>query len=258
MWVNYIQFDCVADNSSATFAPPTPEELLKLHYASDKSPPSQSKRWTDPSLLKAFQKTVKKGKDLPSPIESVDARRSGRSRPAPLPVKSQKPISATSIKPEKDVKRPDSSPRRRVSIAELRSMSPRDPAHSPGPAGFPGKRRSTMNSRDSAYEEAQIRAALEASRQEMFNSQERELDPEDVEGGAADEDTEMERAERRDAKKGKRKRDGDDTGESSADGGTAGLMTEQRQWKLVALLLRAGKPNTPINTRIVLSQSSAR
>ena len=35
-----------------SFAVPTPEDLETYHYSSDRIKPSQSKRWTDPSVIK--------------------------------------------------------------------------------------------------------------------------------------------------------------------------------------------------------------
>ncbi|RXK36770.1 hypothetical protein M231_05931 [Tremella mesenterica] len=175
----------------AAFVPPTPEDLKHFQYTSDKQFPSQSKLWAEIAARETKAKSAPRShhrKEAPSPVESVDARRSGRRQ-----VSNGKPVSSGKEKEksvmvhkekEKEQEKPKPNHTRRVSV-----MSP-SPQRSPSPQNHPPpKRRSTMNSRDAAYEE-EVKAALEASRLEMMQA-ESEHSPEESEKGKEKESAEV-------------------------------------------------------------------
>jgi len=110
-------------------------------------------------------------------------------------------------------KRMPSDHRRKVSISDIASVSPAKTSQSPSAPAPPPKRRSTMNSRDAAYEE-QVKAAMEASKREAMiptGQEESEVGGEG-EREVVDEEEELEAAQGR---RGKRKRENDESGECS-------------------------------------------
>ena len=191
---------------STTFIPPTVQDLEQLYNPSDKYPPSQSKRWAHMRRPDSSQKPPSRSHHRQGSMnETADGRRSTRGRAPPA---LGKPISHSRESMGKDVKRKSVEPthRRKVSMGGITSPSA---SRSPPPHGHaPPKRRSTMNSRDAAYEE-QVQAALKASRMESL-------------GAGGDDDEEGEECEAKEVeehevemapKKGKRKRDEEENGE---------------------------------------------
>lgn len=168
----------------ANFVAPTPSDLQKLHSSNDKLSPSQSKRWTDPELMEPAPPPKPPSRSHRRDSEMDSDRRSSRRGVAP----SHKPTS-------KDGGRSDRRRGRRVSTDLSTSTSP--------PPRSEPRKRSTMNSRDAAYED-EVKAALEASRREMS-------------GGAEDTDTTTTQRKRRreedtvevEEKRPKKKRDDD-------------------------------------------------
>ncbi|ODO10039.1 hypothetical protein I350_02264 [Cryptococcus amylolentus CBS 6273] len=193
--------------NTAPFIPPSPEKLEQLHSNRDPFPPSQSKRWSEPPVIEApppppISKSArshhKKDKEpLPSPVETADSRRT-RGRQSTV---REKPPS-TSYKKE--------GRRSRKSLGAEESDDD-DSSPQPSNSGAPAKKRSTMNSRDAAYEEA-VKAALEASKREM-------------EGQEGDEDIEVVEEKRPEEKKedkekgrgGKRRRNEDEEEEKEEE-----------------------------------------
>ncbi|CAK9784250.1 hypothetical protein CC85DRAFT_310108 [Cutaneotrichosporon oleaginosum] len=161
----------------ANFVPPEPEDLLKLYHATDKHPPSQSKRWATelPPQPKPPSRSHRKKED-------DDDRRSSRKSVAAE--KTARPPSS------KDAARDRRRGRRQSTDLSLSGSPPR---HEP-------KKRSTMNSRDAAYEEA-VKAALEASRREASGEKEEQPAVEERKRRRPDNDE----GEQQEAKKGKKK-----------------------------------------------------
>ncbi|BEJ17327.1 hypothetical protein CspHIS471_0607280 [Cutaneotrichosporon sp. HIS471] len=171
----------------ANFVAPEPEDLLKLYHSTDKYPPSQSKRWATelPPPPKPPSRPHRKKED-------DDDRRSSRKAIAGTGEKVARPPSS------KDAARDRRRARRQSTDLSLSGSPPR---HEP-------KKRSTMNSRDAAYEEA-VKAALEASRREASGEKEEPPLTEERKRRRAENDE----GEQQEPKKGKRreKKDDDDS-----------------------------------------------
>lgn len=199
------------------FVPPRPEDLKKLRPYNDKSPPSQSKRWTDPALMsppppsghsnaggaapKSSSSRSHHKKEDP-PAAAPDASSASSSRPArrlPFPERertSEKPPSSSNKdKAVAGVRRRQGSVGANGSASPNRSLSPSTALHSAA------RRRITMNSRDAIYEE-EYKAAIEASRREALG-----LPPLEVEVPDEAVEDEESAADKKESKKGKRKRD---------------------------------------------------
>lgn len=148
------------------FVEPTPEDLKHHHYPSDRIKPSQSKRWTDPSVIRSTAAPPSASPHLPHRSSSQktannkQGRRDGESPPAAngLASDSRRGTSRRAMTSEK----PDSS-RSKVSGSGVKSRrgstSSDDETPPPATLHAPPKKRSTMNSRDAAYEAA-IQASL--------------------------------------------------------------------------------------------------
>ncbi|WWC62671.1 uncharacterized protein I303_105268 [Kwoniella dejecticola CBS 10117] len=207
--------------SGNAFIPPTPENLRNLHNDRDDYPPSQSKRWAEEEETGEPPKPTPPPKptsrshhkrEIASPAaESYDGRRSTRGKPPPQSVSRDKPPSL-SHKNDSTKSLPKGGPSSKR-VRGISSISPDRDSQSPQPnSGKEPKRRSTMNSRDAAYEE-EVKAALEASRIEMMSPTNEleesaimeEKDKERGEKRRRDDEDEAEDKER--SKKGKRKRD---------------------------------------------------
>ncbi|WRT67862.1 uncharacterized protein IL334_004836 [Kwoniella shivajii] len=216
---------------SGSFIPPLPENLANLHNDRDQYPPSQSKRWIEPEEPpepspppKPTSRSHHK-KDQASPAaeeHAHDGRRSTRGRqPAPS-ISREKPVSTSS---KNDIVRPVSvKTASNRKVRGVSSITPERDSQSPQQSSAKEpKKRSTMNSRDSAYEEA-VKAALEASKADALRPT-----PDEIDETATVEEKEIERGEkrRRDdeeeseekerAKKGKRKRDDDEGSTGSVE-----------------------------------------
>ena len=155
-------------HSNEPFIPPTPADLQHHTTTSDRFPPSQSKRWFDwkvgkssaaapPSLVSKTSSGSRsqRGVRAPSPISvtsgnAENRKRTGNARSERQDV-TEPPQSAKSISGGNTLKRRPSMNRRASS----------DSSEDSGPLAGPptAKKRSTMNSRDAAYEAA-IRASL--------------------------------------------------------------------------------------------------
>jgi len=128
------------------------------------------------------------------------------------------PVVKNETSVSKDHKRWPSDQRRKVSIGGVHSISPSPTSQSPSASAHPSapmaiKRRSTMNSRDAAYEE-QVQAALEASKREaMFVNGHEESDAGDEGSQQPIEDEEEMELEQAQARNGKRERDDGRSGE---------------------------------------------
>ncbi|KAL1413061.1 Histone deacetylase complex subunit [Vanrija albida] len=188
---------------NAPFVAPTPSELQALHNSNDKNPPSQSKRWTDPDLMDPLPPKPAPRSHHRKETDSDAGRRSARGRDPPAPNGRDK--SAISSKDgARDRRRPSN---RRVST-DVSSMSP--PPSGRGGVGPEPRKRSTMNSRDAAYEEA-LKASLEASRRELSGDPEKEESADDRKRRRPEDDDGEE------AKKGKKKKeDEDESSEATA------------------------------------------
>ncbi|WVR06403.1 hypothetical protein IAU60_003434 [Kwoniella sp. DSM 27419] len=236
---------------SGLFVPPQPHNLESLHNDRDRYPPSQSKRWSEseveqppppppPSRLHA-RSHHKKEPNSPVP-EAADGRRSTRGRqPAPaatLAGKSEKPISSS--------RKHDTSAER----------SRRD-SSSPQPhSGLGPRKRSTMNSRDAAYEEA-VKAALEASKADASVREEGDIavlveDKEKARGEKRRRDEE-EDGERDRVTKGKRKKEEDENASAEPaqlGNATGGKAKHPNQYTY--------RPKPPPSTQIPAAASPAR
>ncbi|OCF72860.1 hypothetical protein I204_06089 [Kwoniella mangroviensis CBS 8886] len=203
---------------SGGFVPPSPENLENLHNDRDDYPPSQSKRWPEgPSKEapeptpppKPLSRSHHKRQATSPQVETQDGRRSTRGRqPAPSITRDKPPSSSG----KNDAIKSHTGRR----VRGISSISPDLDSNSPQPlSAKEPKRRSTMNSRDAAYEE-EVKAALEASRAEMLSpphetdevAQAEEKEKERGEKRRRDDEDEAEDKER--TKKGKRKRDEDE------------------------------------------------
>ncbi|WWD18550.1 hypothetical protein CI109_103003 [Kwoniella shandongensis] len=202
----------------ALFIAPSPENLEHYHNDRDKYPPSQSKRWLAPAAPPPPNKPTSRShhKKEHSPAVEAAAPHDGRGSTRGRQIHStagrhEKPPP----EPPRDVKRRSAAPSHPRGVT---SVSPNRSSGSPQPGSALTKKRSTMNSRDSAYEEA-VKAALEASRREMLGEAPPEQEVEEVlpeergEKRRRGEDEEDE-AEKEKAKKGKRKREDEENGES--------------------------------------------
>lgn len=158
----------IATDSTEPFIPPTPADLQYHTTLSDRFPPSQSKRWFDwkagktsaaapPSLISKTSSGSRSQRGVrgPSPISvtsvnTENRKRSGNAR-AERQDMTEPPQSAKSVSGGNPLKRRPSMNRRASS----------DSSEDSGPLAGPptAKKRSTMNSRDAAYEAA-IRASL--------------------------------------------------------------------------------------------------
>lgn len=207
----------------ATYVAPSPADLQRFHYASDKYPPSQSKRWKDPNQLKPAKapSSSRNRKEAASPVDSTEGRRTTRDRDRDRAASHALPSASSSrAAPVSSGKAPTSSKQETKKKAEHQPHSKRNvsiaspsPSRSPPPNGQPphlAKRRSTMNSRDAAYEE-QVKAALEASRMESATDDAVEDDPEEANGDKG-ETGGGNVEEKLPPRKGKRKREDDDAG----------------------------------------------
>ncbi|WWC88464.1 uncharacterized protein L201_003375 [Kwoniella dendrophila CBS 6074] len=207
---------------SGTFIPPLPENLRNLHNDRDDYPPSQSKRWAEEIPEEPQEPTPPPPKppsrshhkrETTSPIaDAHDGRRNARGRQSASSITREKPPSASN-KLDNAKGHPakvTTSGRRARGIS---SVSPDRDSSSPQPnSAREPKKRSTMNSRDSAYEEA-VKAALEASKAEVTspmaildgstNVEDKEKDR--GEKRRREDEEEVEDKER--VKKGRRKRD---------------------------------------------------
>lgn len=191
---------------SANFIPPTAEDLLRFHLPNDKNPPSQATSWPAPqTIVQPTPRSHHRKEPSHSPVISAnDGRRSARGRHSAIPPSKEKP---PSMGPKKHLTE-DVVPHKRTTSVGGRRGSPSE-SRSP-PPNAPARKRSTMNSRDAAYEE-QVRAALEASKKENNGDEAgeegvvREEPEQAVEEDIVDDD--------KPTRKGKRKREEEDAGE---------------------------------------------
>nr|ODN99812.1 hypothetical protein L204_02252 [Cryptococcus depauperatus CBS 7855] len=189
--------------NAGPFVPPTPEKLEQLHSTRDINPPTQSKRWSDFSAVDLPQPNPparshhKKEKEpLPNSVEPTDNRwtrgrqSSTREKPPSSGGLSRKGSGKRSKKSENDNGSEDES--------------------SPAPSSYHTKKRSTMNSRDSAYEEA-VKAAVEASKKEAVDNEdevdESQEDGKDEGRGGKRRRTDQEEEDKEKLKKGKRRKE---------------------------------------------------
>ena len=204
MYVKSFGFSLI---TSAMFVPPTYDDLRSMRPHGDKSAPSQATIFQDPARNhspspppppKPASRSHHK-KEIDPPVPAQEGRRTGRRLPFPDRPASQTREPAPAVKPPSLAKRKSSAgvvdP-----ISPNRSLSPSAHMHSAA------RRRITMNSRDSHFEE-EVKAAMEASRREALG-----LSPA---AEAVVEEPVDEEEEKPEPKKGKRKRDEEEPGESS-------------------------------------------
>jgi hypothetical protein len=223
-WQAYLLSIGSSSRLGDNFVAPSYHELKTLRPYNETNPPSQSKVWLDPDFLrtptpppKAASRSHHK-KEVDPALEAGDGRRSGRRLPFPERPAVKPSAKGKSKEQERDkdsvkdkekekdkdkeekshAKQPHLPKRRssaglRESASPNRSMSPSAHMHSAA------RKRITMNSRDSMYEE-EVRAAMEASRREALG-----LSP--MPEPAPEEFMEDEEGEKQEIKKGKRKRD---------------------------------------------------
>ncbi|KAK4684857.1 hypothetical protein P7C73_g5306, partial [Tremellales sp. Uapishka_1] len=181
------------------FVAPTAADLQHFFQYTDKHPPSQSKRWENTAYSVPVPNSRSHHRKAASPEN--DGRRSTRGR---LPTEK--------AEGREFGKRRSAAPstHRKASIGNAAgpSVSPNRSSHTPPP-----KKRSTMNSRDSAYEE-QVKAALEASKREMLGEVLDEIEEEKKEKRRR-EDEEV----REEKRKGKKRKEEDDGGVDGHPGG---------------------------------------
>ncbi|WVQ73141.1 hypothetical protein IAR50_002705 [Cryptococcus sp. DSM 104548] len=193
--------------NTGPFIPPSPEKLEQLHSNRDTYPPSQSKRWLEPLVIepppppplsKSARSHHKKDKDpVPSPVETTESRRTrGRQ-------------STMREKPPSTSYRKDGRRSRKSHGAE--DSDDDDSSPQPSNSGAPAKKRSTMNSRDAAYEEA-VKAAMEASKREMEGKDE---EGEDIE--IVDKQPDEPKEDKEKGRGGKRRRNEDDEEEKEEE-----------------------------------------
>lgn len=232
---------------SLPFIPPTPEILERLHSARDPYPPSQSKRWTEYSTTeplppklpaRSHHKKQQQQQQQPQQPQKQDMSTSttetgdGRRTRGRQSTTREKPPSSASAAghggaPSTSSRKDGRRGGRKQSMNGMESENESESSQNIGAGtSLSVKKRSTMNSRDAAYEEA-VKAAMEASRKEMAPQEEGDVNPEakDVEGKEKDrpragkrrrnEDEEFDEEEKEDEKdkprKGKRRKE-DETG----------------------------------------------
>ncbi|KAK8858658.1 hypothetical protein IAR55_002887 [Kwoniella newhampshirensis] len=222
----------------ASFIPPSPENLEHFHNDRDKYPPSQSKRWVTPALpppLLTKSSSRSHHKKEHSPVEAPnDGRRSTRGRQLPASTGRHEKPPSTTKQEAREAKRRSAAPshNRRISVGGAISVSPNRSSGSPPPGSSLTKKRSTMNSRDSAYEEA-VKAALEASRKEMHSAapeQTADVSEQRGEKRRRGEEEEENEAEKDKAKKGKRKREDEEASGSVEPMGGPGKPKHPNQY----------------------------
>ncbi|OCF37237.1 hypothetical protein I317_00038 [Kwoniella heveanensis CBS 569] len=227
--------------NNGTYVPPRPFELHDIYNQRDEGLPTQSASWTREYPAEDFQplRSVPKPappsrqkRDPTSPIaDSADGRRSTRGKqPA---VKSEKPLSTSHA----DKARHDSSsskpPAQHRRVRHVSTPSEERDSRSPQPSA-PPKRRSTMNSRDAAYEE-EVKAALEASRAEMSETHEEEppavvAEEKDRGEKRRREDEEEVEVDKERVKKGKRKKEEEEVVSDAGHGTIPGKPKHPNQY----------------------------
>jgi hypothetical protein len=157
---------------------PTPEDLKQYYFTSDRHKPSQSKRWTDPSVIKDESASPPPPVAPTSKGSTHSHAVSARSHKA----KAQSPVvdtrrsagaghrahSGLSDKANhSEFKVPSGSARPTATRRFSNASSSDSPTSANGGKHNkdlpPGKKRSTMNSRDAAYEEAIAASLREAA-----------------------------------------------------------------------------------------------
>ena len=156
----------------------------------------------------------------PSPAEFVPGKSTrGRLPRASLPWRDKSDSMTKQEDNGRDiVKLRPSDSRRKVSIGGVVSLSPTRVSLSPPSHTAPTpKRRSTMNSRDAAFEE-EVKAALEASKREamMVDQDDTETVEEPMEHTVEEAEDEAVETAKIPSRKGKRKREEEDLGKSAA------------------------------------------
>ncbi|KAI9634962.1 uncharacterized protein MKK02DRAFT_37837 [Dioszegia hungarica] len=206
------------------FVPPSPEDLKGLHVSSDRYPPSQSKRWITPATKGKSHSRSRAKEPAASPVAEPNELRRQSSRrgelapslpPAPARTSSQREKSAKAegSRTGRDQRRGSSHHRkasegRSSHRGERDSRSPGGVSNGTGQKEKEPRKRSTMNSRDAAFENEAFMVAIEASKreQEMAGKKGEEGDAEEL----AEEAEEEERGREVERKhKGKRKREED-------------------------------------------------
>ena len=192
LYLSYVGKLMISDN----FLPPSPDDLKSLCSSHDKYPPSQSKRWLTPPAVKKGKKDDKvkekdkenhreKAKDTEKEKEKIkEEKDKGRGKDA-SPERRRSTAIAREV-PDVARERPESGRQasrrpsshgppsqghayaRPVSIT-VDAPSPNNirDSQSPMNAHREPKRRSTMNPRDAASEEEEMRRAMEESRREI-------------------------------------------------------------------------------------------
>lgn len=172
------------------FAVPTPSDLKHYYYNSDRNKPSQSKRWTDPSVIKDESTspprpatTVAAPQSKPNSASRAASSRSHKAKAHSPVVDSRRSVGAghralsgVSDKSHNDFKAPGGTSVRPGGTSTRRfsnTSSSDSPTSANGAATGTGKgkevplgpvkKRSTMNSRDAAYEEAIAASLREAA-----------------------------------------------------------------------------------------------
>ncbi|KAI5448814.1 Histone deacetylase complex subunit [Naganishia albida] len=165
-----------------SFAVPTPSDLKQYYFASDRHKPSQSKRWTDPSVIKNESMSppppaATATQSKPSSTNHGASSKSHKAKAHSPAVDTRRSVGAghraysgISDKSHNDSRVPGGTSARPGGTSTRRfsnTSSSDSPTSANGkgkdmPLG-PVKKRSTMNSRDAAYEEAIAASLREAA-----------------------------------------------------------------------------------------------
>ncbi|WVQ96437.1 hypothetical protein IAU59_003542 [Kwoniella sp. CBS 9459] len=254
--------------NNGIFVPPRPQELYELYNQRDEGYPTQSDRWKKEYPPEDFQPTKPATKPVPPPpppppprqqtrdptspiADNGDGRRSTRGRqPA---AKSEKPPSTSHTEKTRQDSSSTKLPTQHRRVRHVSTSSEERDSRSPQPSA-PPKRRSTMNSRDAAYEE-EVKAALEASRAEMTETHE-EVPPtvvtEEKDRGEKRrrEDEEEVEVDKERAKRGKRKKEEEEAMSDAGQGMVSGKPKHPNQYTY--------RPKPPSTIQIPAAPSPAR
>ncbi|WVF68917.1 hypothetical protein IAT40_003691 [Kwoniella sp. CBS 6097] len=250
--------------NNGLYVPPRPAQLYDLYNQRDEGYPTQSARWkrdypsedfqpskpaSKPALQQQQQQQQKRD---PSPIaDNGEAKRSTRGRQSAA--KSEKPPSTNhteKIRQDSSSSKPATQHRR---VRHVSTPSEERDSRSPQPSA-PPKRRSTMNSRVSAYEE-EVQAALEASRAEMTEPHEAGapvVEVEEKERGEKRrrEDEEEVEVDKERTKKGKRKKEEEEVMSDAGQGSVPGKPKHPNQYTY--------RPKPPSTIQVPAAPSPAR
>ncbi len=261
---------------SEGFIPPTPQELLQNLLPSDRTKPSQSKRWMNTTANTATTTATKP--HIPSP--SIASGKGGvalekRSHHRKIGRDTSPPVSATSAESRRrgvrgtpvDVPPPDitmspvsgGNTRRKMPLPSQRRESSSPSATPPAGNAPLARKRNTMNSRDSAYDDAIAASLREIAAKEALAHGHVFEEDDDAEGKGMKrrraEEEEVEEHEEVIAKRAKKKKDEEAGSERECELRTRPPFTPSHPPLTLSLLSQSTtadpghpKPSTPINT----------